>query len=94
MGGVSVSRLDSDLENTSTAISGYGIEAEPQDKPVLQNMISKEVPFFFLDTYPRVLNGLASSRNTLGQSIVCDSCTRWYRLLDFSGFRGVLSCCV
>lgn len=94
MGGVGVLRLESDLENTSIAISGDGIEVEPQDKPVLQNMIRKKVPFFFLGTYPRVLNALTSSRDTLGQSIVCDSCTWWNRLLDFSGFRGGLSCCV
>lgn len=86
-----VPRLDSDLENTSAAISGYGIEAEPQDKPVLQNMIGKKVPSFFLGTFPRDLNALTSSRYALGRSIVSDSCTWWDRQLDFSGFRGVLS---
>lgn len=94
MGGVGVPRLYSDLENTSSAISGYGTEAEPQDKPALQNMIRKTLPFFLLGTNPRDLNALTSSRNTLGQSIVSDSKTWWDRLLDFSGFRGVLSCCI
>lgn len=89
-----VPRLNSDLENTSTAISGYGMEAESQDKPVLQNMIRKKLPFFFLAAYPRDLNALTSSRDTLGQSIVSDSCAWWDRLLGFSGVRGVLSCCV
>lgn len=85
--GERVPRLDSDLENTSTAISGY----EPQDKPVLQNMMGKKVPSFFLGIFPRDLNALTSSRDALGRSIVSDSCTWWDRQLDFSGFRDVFS---
>lgn len=41
---------------------------------------------------PRDLNALTSSRDSLGQSIVSDSCTSWKRCQDFSGFRGGLSC--
>lgn len=85
--GERVPRLDSDLENTSTAISGY----EPQHKPVLQNMMGKKVPSFFLGIFPRDLNALTSSRDALGRSIVSDSCTWWDRQLDFSGFRDVFS---
>lgn len=94
VGGVGVPRLDPDLESTSAAISGCGVEAEPPGKPVFQNMIRKKLPFCFLATYPRDLSALTSSRDTLGQSIVSDSWTWWARPLDFSVFGGVLSCCI
>jgi len=73
VGGVGVPRLDPDLENTSASISGCGIEAEPPDKPVFQNMIGNKIPFCFLATYSRDLNALTSLRDTLGQSIVSNS---------------------
>lgn len=87
-------RLDPDRGSTSASISGCGIEAEPPHKPVFQKMIRKKLPFCFLATYPRDLNALTSSRDTLGQSIVSDSWTWWDGPPDFSGFGGVLSCCM
>lgn len=89
-----VPRLDPDLESTSASISGCGIEAEPPDKPMFQNMIRKKLSFCFLATYPGDLNALTSPRDTLGPGIVSDSWTWWDRPLDFSGFGGVLSCCI
>lgn len=72
VGGVGVPRLGPDLKSTS-AVSGCGIEAEPLDKPVLQNMIRKKLPFCFIATYPRDLNALTSTRDILGQSVISDS---------------------
>lgn len=93
VGGMGVPRLDPDLKSSSAAVSGCGIEVEPLDKQLFQNMIRKKLPFCRLATYPRDLKALTSSRDILGQSIISDSWSWWDRLLDFSGFGGVLSCC-
>lgn len=94
VGGVGVPRLGPDLESTSVVISGCGIEAEPPNKPAFWTMTRKKIPFSFLAAYPRDLNALPSSKDTLGQNIVSDSWTWWHRPPDFSGSGGVQRFCM